>query len=135
MCWGGVTSAGRVLVISDAPVGADLSGSPQAMWPDKPLALESAAVGQTQLAPDRPPLSPDQPLHHSQNLLAAATLTSPPRGRSHLLPLRHTATDSFWEEQRLRAKAQNAYWPNPSHCDTFRGLCAKGLSVFTHGEM
>lgn len=52
-----LTSAGRVMVISDAPVGADLSGGPQAMWPDKPLAPESALVGRTQLAPDRPPLS------------------------------------------------------------------------------
>lgn len=49
------------MVISDAPVGADLSGGPQAMWPDKPLAPESALVGRTQLAPDRPPLSPAQP--------------------------------------------------------------------------
>lgn len=66
------------MVISDAPVGADLSGGPQAMWPDKPLAPESARVGQTQLAPDKPPLSLAQPLHRSQNPLAAATLTSPP---------------------------------------------------------
>ncbi|KAI9516034.1 hypothetical protein NQZ68_020562 [Dissostichus eleginoides] len=32
------------MVISDALVGADLSGGPQAMWPDKPLAPESALV-------------------------------------------------------------------------------------------
>lgn len=74
----GLTSAGRVMVISDAPVGADLSGGPRAMWPDKPLAPESALVGRTQLAPDRPPLSPAQAPHHSQNPMAAATLTSPP---------------------------------------------------------
>lgn len=74
---GGLTSAGRV--ISDAPVGgADLSGWPRAMWPDKPLAPESALVGRTQLAPDRPPLSSAQPPRHRQNPLAAATLTSPP---------------------------------------------------------
>ena len=48
------------------------------MWPDKPLAPESALVGRTQLAPDRPPLSLAQPPHCSQNPLAAATLTSPP---------------------------------------------------------
>lgn len=75
---GGLTSAGRVMVISDAPAGADLSGGPQAMWPDKPLAPESAPVGRTQLAPDRPPLSPAQPARHSPGPPAAATLTSPP---------------------------------------------------------
>lgn len=48
------------------------------MWPDKPLAPESALVGRTQLAPDRPPLHPAQPSRHSLSPLAAATLTSPP---------------------------------------------------------
>jgi len=67
-----------VMVISDAPVGPDLSGGPQALWPDNPLAPESASVGRTQLAPDRPPLSRAQPPHHGENPLAAATLTSPP---------------------------------------------------------
>ncbi len=94
-----MTSAGRVMVISDAPVGADLSGGPQAMWPDKPLAPESALVRRTQLAPDRPPLSPAQPPRHSQNPLAAATLTSPPGAtatfyRSNTQPGIH-----FWESR------------------------------------
>lgn len=87
------------MVISDAPAGADLSGGPQAMWPDKPLAPESALVGRTQLAPDRPPLSPAQPPRHSQNPLAAATLTSPPGAtatsyRSNTQPGIH-----FWESR------------------------------------
>lgn len=82
------------MVISDAPVGADLAEGPQAMWPDKPLAPESVLVGRTQLAPDRPPLSPAQPPRHSENPLAAATLTSPPGAtatsyRSNTQPERH----------------------------------------------
>lgn len=69
-------------MISDAPVGADLSGEPQAMWPDKPLAPESALVGRTQLAPDRPPLSPAQPEPSGS---CHTDLSS--RGHCHLLPL------------------------------------------------
>lgn len=95
----GLTSAGRVMVISDAPVGADLSGGPQAMWPDKPLAPESARVGRTQLAPDRPPLSPAQPLHHSQNPLAAATLTSPPGATATFYRFNTQPGTQFWESR------------------------------------
>ena len=85
------------MVISDAPVGADLSGGPQAMWPDKPLAPESALVGRTQLAPDRPPLSPAQPRRHSHKPLAAATLTSPPGATATSYPPDTQPGTHIWE--------------------------------------
>lgn len=85
------------MVISDAPVGADLSGEPQAMWPDKPLAPESARVGRTQLAPDRPPLGPAQPPRHSQNPLAAATLTFPPGATATFYRFDTQPGTHFWE--------------------------------------
>lgn len=94
----GLTSQGRAMVISDAPVGADLSRGPQAMWPDKPLAPESAVVGRTQLAPDRPPCSPAQPPQHSQEPAGSCHADLSSRGHCHLLPLQHThrARDSFF---------------------------------------
>lgn len=94
----GLTSQGRAMVISDAPVGADLPRGPQAMWPDKPLAPESAVVGRTQLAPDRPPCSPAQPPQHSQEPAGSCHADLSSRGHCHLLPLQHThrARDSFF---------------------------------------
>lgn len=85
------------MVISDAPLGADLSGGPQAMWPDKPLAPESALVGRTQLAPDRPPLSLAQPSRHSKNPLAAATPTSPPGATATFYRSNTQPGIYFWE--------------------------------------
>ncbi len=97
-------------MISDALVGADLSGGPQAMWPDKPLAPESALVGRTQLAPDRPPLSPAQSPCHSQNPLAAATLTSPPGATATSYRFKTQQGIHFWESghhaETLQLKSQ-----------------------------
>lgn len=96
------------MVISDALVGADLSGGPQAMWPDKPLAPESALVRRTQLAPDRPPLSPAQPPCHSQNPVAAATLTSPPGATATSYRSNTQSGIHFWES---RDHAENLSHP------------------------
>lgn len=104
----GLTSAGRVMVISDAPVGADLSEGPQAMWPDKPLAPESVLLGRTQLAPDRPPLSLAQPPCHSQNPVAAATLTSPPGATATSYRSNTQTGTHFWESGN---HAENLYSP------------------------
>ncbi|KAK2891716.1 hypothetical protein Q8A73_017381 [Channa argus] len=63
------------------------------MWPDKPLAPESALVGRTQLAPDRPP----QPPRHSQNPLAAATVTSLPGATATSYRSNTQPGTRFWE--------------------------------------
>lgn len=66
------------------------------MWPDKPLAPESALVGRTQLAPSRPPRSLAGFASADREPSGSLRVNLSSRGRGYLLLLQRTIKDSFF---------------------------------------